>query len=185
MHRILKYIISGIFIINNLPASGQLSFSEMRHAPISITPDANTGLDALYVIYDTSGITASFTSSASKVTVMRYSNLGGGYAQEITALSKSGTTYSFPLSAEDEGYIIEQDSRRQYYWICNYANHYPDLRGLSVSPESDCVSTALEIEGSASRILFYTIHGQAKELGRDLKVAYNTLEINQLELQGL
>ena len=101
-----KYIIG---VSSLLPLSGiaaDLSFSGNSLRPVTVTPDKATGLDKIYVLYSVSGVTFSYHPATDRVTWYRYSNLGGGYAEEVSSHIVNGV--SILDSAEgDMGYIIE------------------------------------------------------------------------------
>lgn len=159
-------------------ASAQLSFTGTSSNPYSIKPAASTGLEYLYVIESTDGVTATYQASSPTAIVewSRFSNLGGAYSQSITP-SRDGASYSIALGPDDIGYIVTDNGRQHCFWIVNYANHVMVLNGASVnSTESDCDMTAITIEGSAPAITYYTINGVPQQLSREISVQYNSLE---------
>ena len=156
----------------------QVSFSGSSEKVINIRPEASTGLNAIYVVYDTEGVTADYTSKGGKVTWMRYGNLGGGYAQEI-AFDTDGTVTSVALGSEDSGYIVEDGTDRYYFWVVNYANHHAGFESLHFAEDQECDRARLELSGSAGRIPYYTITGVPKDLSRELVVEYRTLKYNE------
>lgn len=168
-----------LLIIASLQAYSQLTFSGNAHQAITETPQASTGLTAVYVLDETEGVTASYTASSSSATVKwyRFSNLGGGYAEEIQS-SRNGTVSSIILPASDMGYIVEEGASRKCFWIVNYANHTCVLRSLGIAPEQDCTSATLLFNGSAAGITYYTINGVGRTLSRGLNLEYTTLEFN-------
>jgi gliding motility-associated-like protein len=174
--RLITYIIATF--LSAIYLNAQLSFSGNSLAVINEKPETSTGLNDLFVINSTNGVTAIYTSS-SPIKWFKYSNLGGGYAEEINNVKVEGNTYSITLGNDDMGYIIESQSNRYYFWIVNYSNHYFRPNSLVLSSEQDCNSTELNFSGNANRITYYTINGQAKELSRELKIGYYTLEYNQ------
>jgi gliding motility-associated-like protein len=162
-------------------ANAALTFSEgnTAYAPIAVDVASSTGLDKVYVLWQSSGMKATFTSgNASAVKWYRFSALGGGYAEEITAVTQ-GNESSVYLTADDMGYIVESDGRQQCYWIVNYANHKCSLSGLDIAPEQDCERTALLFTGEADKILYYSVTGAPQVLSRDLTLNYNTLVYNE------
>ncbi len=159
-------------------AKAELTFSGNTLPVITITAETSTGLSSIYVLNQTAGVTASYTSSsASQVQWMRYSSLGGGYAEEI-ASQQNGNISSITLGSDDMGYIIDDGSTRQCYWIVNYANHTCNLQALSIPSEQDCLTATLQFTGNADRITYYSVNGAARTLSRDLLLEYNTLEYN-------
>lgn len=160
-------------------ARAQLAFSGSQKPVITVTPESSTGLKAVYVVDNTPGVTASYTaaSASSQVTWKRFSNLGGGYAEDVP-FTCSGATTSVTLTADDMGYIVEEGGRQTCFWIVNYANHTCSLQALAVNPEADCSTTTLDLTGDAARISYYSVSGVQKQLSRDLTLEYNSMEYN-------
>lgn len=174
------YIFLIFFTLMSLGAKAQLTFTGNRLPVITESADASTGLSAVYVVDDATGVTASYTASSASTPVrwMRYSTLGGGYAEEIGS-DKSGNVSSITLGSDDMGYIVEEGSKRTCFWIVNYANHRCTLDNLSIGPEQDCTSAQLIFNGNADRIVYYTINGVPRTLSRGLTLEYSTMEYNQ------
>lgn len=171
-----KTLISAATLLIANISIAQISFSGHNRDVIAITPQSSTGLNNIYVLYNSTGVSASYTASSNNnVTWYRYSNLGGGYAEPIIDVIRSGSTYTLSEIDGDMGYIIEEGSKRTYFWVVNYASHYLDLQTLSISPEQDCATTALGVIGSGDKIYYYTINGRQMELDRELSLVYSTL----------
>ncbi len=159
-------------------AFAQLDFSGNEYQPVIDTPAVSSGLDAVYVFAELNGVSASYRSASSNyVRWYRFSNLGGGYAEEITGIRHEGNITVLPMIEPDMGYIIEDGNTRHYYWIVDYSAHSLDLESISVDKEdSDCSTVALSFKGNAAPIYYYTINGQRQELSRGLELRYSTLE---------
>ena len=157
-------------------ARAQLSFSGNPLPVITDTPEASTGLKAIYVLHDLLGVKASYTaaSPSSQITWKRFSQLGGGFAEDIP-FTRQGNVSTVNLTSDDMGLIVEEDGRQTCYYVVNYANHPCSLSALDIAPERDCTYTALTLHGSAPRINYYTVAGAARELSRELLLEYNTL----------
>lgn len=157
-------------------ARAQLSFSGNPLPVITDTPEASTGLKAIYVLHDLLGVKASYTaaSPSSQITWKRFSQLGGGFAEDIP-FTRQGNVSTVNLTSDDMGLIVEEDGRQTCYYVVNYANHPCSLSALDIAPERDCTYTALTLHGSAPRINYYTAAGAARELSRELLLEYNTL----------
>ncbi len=168
-------IIAIASIISSIDCLGGLTFTGLSHNAVIVTPETSTGLNEIYVVENSANVTVNYTASTENVTWYKYSNLGGGYAEQITNVSKNGKTHSVALESSDLGYIIEDGTRRYYYWVVNYANHEFQLNGLSASSENECDRVTLTPDGKGDKITYYTINGQAKELSRQLTVSYQTL----------
>ena len=152
-----------------------VNFTGSQKEVITVKPQASTGLDDIYVIYDADGVSASYTATSQTVKWYRYSSLGGGYAEEIPGIVRNGNTYTLPALQGDMGYIIEDGTARRYFWGANYAAHRLDLQAIAVSAESDCATTILDAAGNGDKILYYSINGRQLELDRRLSVSYHTL----------
>lgn len=158
-----------------LRAEAQLTFSGNTMPAVTETPESSTGLSAVYVLDRTDGVTANYTATTASSTVrwMRFSSLGGGYAEDIPS-SQVGNVSSITLTSDDMGYIVEEGSSRKCFWIVNYANHNCELVDLSIGPEQDCTSASLIFSGKADRIVYYTINGVPRTLSRGLVLEYTT-----------
>lgn len=173
---------------NSNLAHAQLTFEGIAdsHSPVSIDAPASSGLDAVYVLWQTDGVKATYTatnaSQASGTKWYRFSNLGGGYAEEINSISQ-GSESSIYLTDSDMGFIIETQGRQKCYWIVNYANHQCELNALDIAPEQECDRTALLFSGSADKITYYSINGAGLTLSRDLQLEYNTLTYDEDRMQ--
>lgn len=179
MHRLFFLLIFSLSLLSSLSGWGaSLSFSGNSQAPIELSAESSTGLDKIYVLRSALGVTASYTATTQNVTWMRYSNLGGGYAEEIESTMADGVS-SITLPIQDYGYIIEDGTTRYYFWITNYANHIISLDDITFNDEQDCDRARLVPEGDASRIVYYTINGQSKTLSRELSLSYNTLSYDE------
>lgn len=160
----------------------ELSFSAIDGAPlslhpISVTPEKNTGLNQIYVLYSTEDVVVSFPSATAKW--YRYSNLGGGFAEEIDTESDYGSDISKTSLVANSGYIIEAGSSRYYFWVVDYGEQRFSVSSVSSSEKSDCDMTVLDVECKASPIYYYTINGQQRVLDREIEVVYDNQEWNQ------
>lgn len=179
LNRVLRYVFLFAAVINGLIGlSATLVFTGNAHKLIVEKPEASTGLTDIFVLYSTDGVTASYTAKSSSVRWLKYSNLGGGYAEEV-APDVNGDVYSIPLSADDMGYIIEDGDSRYYCWVVNYSKHLAVFNSLGFSADQDCDRARLRLDGDASRIQYFTINGQPKDLSRALTLSYSTLEYDE------
>ena len=178
MRTIILSIIS-LMVCGTLNAT--ISFSGATHKVITEKPDVTTGLNNIYVLNSLNGTQMVYTATTSApVTWYKYSNLGGGYAEEVAGVKQSGKTYTLNLTGSgDMGYIIEEGSNRYYCWVVDYSLHQLYLSSLGFASQQDCDMTELIFTGKADRIIYYTINGQAKELNRDIKLSYNSLSYNE------
>lgn len=160
-------------------AGAAVTFVGAGDVPVEIKPEASTGLDAVYVLRRTQGVQIQYeaSSDASKVLWQRFSNLGGAYAEDVLP-QRNGRVLSLALGAGDMGYIIEENGRRNCYWITDYSAHELNLQSISPSAEQSCDRAVLDFDGNAAEIAFYTINGRRTVLSRQLELSYNTLEFD-------
>lgn len=145
-----------------------------RQAPVS------TGLESIYVVSDVTGVSASYHSpNGNRVKWYRFSNLGGGYAEELQDVTYNGNVSTLHSLQGDMGYIIEDGNTRHCYWVVNYAAHRLNLGSLSISPESDCSTIILDFTGNADAINYYSVNGQKQKLSRGMKLGYSTLKYDE------
>ncbi len=171
----MRTIISFVFALSALGAFAQLSFEGTSKNVITITPEASTGLESVYVLYEAASVKASYPSASARW--YRFSNLGGAYAEEVQAMTQ-GASSVITLSPGDMGYIVEADGRQHCYWLVDYSQHRLNLEGLEVSTESQCDRTILVPHGSGERIMYYSINGAPRELSRELTLSYRSLDFD-------
>lgn len=160
-----------------ITASAQsLTFSGNSLRVLEETPDKSTGLEKIYVLYSTQGVTASYTSSTgNKINWLQYGNLGGGRAEEVASTQDSNTSILSYLQG-DMGYIIEDGDRRYCFWIVNYIAHSLKLQSASPSSDKECGVTIIDVTGTGDPIRYFTINGQQKTLNQEITVEYTTQE---------
>ena len=169
--------ISSLVLITSYLYGGNFQISGDDLKTIVVNPEKNTGLNKIFVIYDITRVTATYTTdSGNRPIWYRYSNLGGGYAEEIKGIEYSGNMSTLANVEGDMGYIIEDGDDRYYCWVVDYKKHRLDLTGVVVNSEQDCGSTHLLLTGIGEPIKYYTINGQQRILDQQIQVIYNTLE---------
>lgn len=157
----------------------EITFSGNNLSVQEVVPEKNTGLDKIYIPYTVSGLSVHYNAQQNThPRWYRYSNLGGGFAEEITAIIYDGVKSTLSAPEGDMGYIIEDGDNRIYFWIVNYEPYRFSIQSVDVSSDSDCDYTILDIEGNASPIHFFTINGQQRTLSRDIDIEYETEEWN-------
>lgn len=172
-------LIIGLLSINQIFAS-EVSFIGSPHEVLEVTPEKNTGLDKIYVAYDSDMLSQMIIRGAGTFKISKFSNLGGGYAQEINFRIEDGNAI-IDKPEGDMGYIIENNGHSLYIWLVDYKSHKLNLQSAYASPQQDCDMTFLTVEGEGRAIHYYSIDGRQCELNRDIKVKYNNLEWNQEE----
>ena len=146
-------------------AASDISFSGNVRDVITVTPQRNTALDAVYVLYSLDGVSIDYATSSPSVNWLRYSNLGGGFAEAAPGVERTASGFRLTAPEGDTGYIIEDGDRRTYFWLTDYSAHRMTLSGVTVNTEeSDCDRTALDIAGTADAIHFFTINGRQETL---------------------
>lgn len=169
-----------ILALGTLSASASLAISGNNRPAIEIQSPASSGLDAVYVVYDMSAATVSYTAQSQTVTWYRYGSRGGGFAEEVTGISRQGNVYSVKPGADDLGYIIDDGTRRTCYWLVNYENHRLELSSLTVDAvNSDCSTTILSAVGKGGAITYYSVNGRGIELNREMSLTYRTLTYDE------
>ena len=160
-----------------LSAVGQVSFTGYgEYAPIVVTPDKSTGLDSIFVIFDTQGVGMSFASSSGEPAVWTsYNSNNWNYPETISGIRWDGSSTTLSQVIPNMGYIIQEGTRPHYYWVVNYADYMLELNDMSINNESPCNLLTFNIDGHGNAIPYYTINGHRQVLDRDIKLTYNTL----------
>ncbi len=172
------YLCTIVFILYFIPTiSAEITIYGNQFPVITETPVATTGLNNIYILHDTDGVSISYTASSteSRPVWMSFDSRGGGFASTIDNITYSGNVSTLAQLQGDCGYIIEDGSTRIYFWVVDYSQHQLELENLSVSPESDCTSIKLDFTGAAEPIYYTTINGRQAELSREIKLSYNSL----------
>ncbi len=170
--------ISWLIAIIPLEASIHINFSGSSKQVICDIPESSTGLDAVYTVYDMkeiSSVDISGLTSGADVKVMKYSNLGGGYAVDVP-VSVNGSVASILYPDRDMGYMIEDGSNKYNFWIVDYSDKHLELSAVEANSEQDCDMTSLNIDGKGSAIHYYSINGRQCILSRDIIVSYTSLQ---------
>lgn len=165
-------------------AGVRLTGGDALHGVIEVDAPKTTGLGGVFVVWTTEGMSAEYSAAnaSNLVKWSRFSNLGGGFAQEIAA-TRNGAVSRASIAGGDMGYIVEEvtpsGSKFTYFWVTDYAAHRCVLESLEVSGEGqECGRTALNFAGEAGKITYFSINGAAQTLSRELQLSYNTLKFN-------
>ena len=167
-------IISAFFPVMYM-SSAEISFSGQKREVISVTPEKSSGLDALFVAFNSSEISELKIASNNKLDVEIFSNLGGGFSQPLSTEYSDGYTIVKSPNG-DCGYIIHDGDRPYYIWIVDYSQHYFRLNDLHLSETQECDRTNLTVDGDGSAITYYSIDGRPCELSREINLVYDNLE---------
>ena len=162
-------------------AAGQISFTggsiDSYHV-IEVQPAMTTGLNMIYVIYDTQGVSMTYTASSNEtVTWQSFESRGGGYAEPVTGITRVGNVTTLHQVLGDMGYIITEGTTPNYVWVVNYADHRMELNDMFFDNEESCDLLKFNIDAEPD-IPYYTITGVHQLLDRELTLHYNNLEWN-------
>lgn len=178
MKRLLIIIFSLLAVISAM--AGSVTFQGNNKRVLNEKPEASTGLNDVFVLYNTNGVSITYNASTTQqVTWYRFNNLGGGFAEQINGVVTNGKTSTLSNVESDMGYIVEEGTTRYYFWIVDYSRHYFDIDALNISSEQECDRVALNPIGKADAIKYYTINGQAKELNREVVLTYTSLAYDE------
>lgn len=171
-----KFLVFGIFTIFFLNAfAANITFLGSSRNVLQFTPDKSSGLDYVFVAFSTSEIEEMRIGvEGSGINIKRYSNLGGGFAEDI-AYEIAGDVAIIRNPVGDCGYIIEEDGRINGFWLVDYSKHPLQLTSVVAATEQDCSSTTLNLSGIGDAITYFTIDGRPEELSRDIKIEYHNL----------
>ncbi|MBQ6167222.1 MAG: gliding motility-associated C-terminal domain-containing protein [Muribaculaceae bacterium] len=160
-----------------LSASGQVTFTGVGQYPvIEVTPDISTGLNKIYVVYDTQGVGMNYASQLGERAIWySYDSRGGGYAEEMNGVTWDGYSTTLPQVRPNTGYIIEVGTDRFYCWVVNYADYFASLNDMFCESENPCSLLTLKVDGIAHEIPYTTINGRPMVLDRELELSYSTL----------
>lgn len=164
-----------IFSVSDLVAADVITFQGNRLSAMAINAEKNTGLDNIYVLYDTNGVSLSYKSNSDNVRWMKFSNLGGGFGEEISNVSFDGEKYTLNAIDGDMGYIIYDGDKTYAFWIVDYSKHIFSIDNIILPYGQECDMVELEFQGNTSPIYYYTINGRQETLDREISIEYTTL----------
>lgn len=165
--------------------NAQVAFTgDESHKIFEEVPAKNTGLDMVYVLYDSQQNNMQYTAGSSNATVKwyKFGVTGGAYAEEITSIERNGNVSVLKSVIPNSGYIIEENTNRKYVWVVNYADYRLRVNGIEAVNDGDCSSATLNVQGEGDAIVYYSINGARKVLDRKLKLIYNNLVWNETDL---
>lgn len=177
MYRFLIFLAS-LFTLGGLYAQ-QITVSGGGRPAYSYTPEASTGLNGgVFVIYSLDQATIEFSGEDdSLVSWSKFGPSGAASSTPVAGAVQSGSLSTLNLTEADCGYAIEQNGRSYYLWVIDYSQAPLVLNGASVSNDSgQCELTTLMLDGSGSKLNYYSINGAPKNLERELTISYMSLE---------
>ena len=165
--------------------NAQVAFTgDESHKIFEEVPAKNTGLDMVYVLYDSQQNSMQYTAGSSNATVKwyKFGATGGAYAEEITSIERNGNVSVLKSVIPNSGYIIEENTNRKYVWVVNYADYRLRVNSIEAVNDGDCSSATLNVQGEGDAVVYYSINGARKVLDRKLKLIYNNLVWNETDL---
>ena len=157
-----------------------LTFSGLMLPAVPETPPASSGLQTVYVLPYIQGVTAEYSGNGDAVSWQRFSKLGGGYAEPV-ASTQSGNVSTLTTLEANMGYIVTEGSKSSFFWVIDYSTFPMGLRDLTLSTESDCSTTWLDVDGNGEALTYYTINGVPQHLDRQFTLSYRTLEFDEAD----
>ena len=162
-----------------LSATGQVNFTNVGQYPvIEVTPEKSTGLDKIYVVYDTDGVGMSFNSSTGERAKWEsfYYQDGNLVMESVPNTRWNGMATSLDNIIPNIGYKIQDGNNHPFYcWVVNYADYYLSLNNVSWNSEQSCSIVSFDLDGSADGIFYYNLNGHRQVLDREIKLTYNNL----------
>ncbi len=173
-----KLIYTILMAVMAMLAQAQVAFVGNQHKVMEIDPPANTGLNKIFVLHETEGVSMTYTATTQNpVTFYIFGEMGGAYAQPIDIISADERlVYTLEQVEAEKGYIIEEGTTRYYIWVTDYSRYPLTLNGIYADDDRDCSTVTIHVEGEGHEIHYYTINGARKTLSRDLKLSYYNLE---------
>ena len=151
-----------------------------QYPVIELKPEVSTGLDKIFVVYNTDGVKMNYIASTDDaVTWQRFDYSSGQLLiEELTDTTHTGNLTTLNHVIPNTGYRIVEGSQISYYWVVNYADHYMELNDLSINVEDPCNLLTINVDGHADAIYYYTVNGNRQVLDREIKLIYYTLVWN-------
>lgn len=147
-----------------------------QYPVIELIPEESTGLDKIFVVYNTDGVKMNYTASTDDaVKWERFDGSSGQFIIEgLTDTTHTGNVTTLNHVIPNTGYRITEGSQINYYWVVNYADHYMELNDVSINDEAPCNLLTINVDGHADAIYYYTVNGNRQVLDRDIKLRYYT-----------
>lgn len=145
--------------------------------------EAATGLQTIYVLPSTVGVTATYTASSatSDVSVAVWDARGAASATDLPAssISRNGAEVTLTTLEGDRGYTFTENGRPTYYWIVDYEPHRFEAKALAPSAEQECGRAWLDFTGKADAITYHGINGRSWTLSREIDLVFTTLRFDE------
>lgn len=149
-----------------------VKFAGNSREVISVEPDSRSGLNAVYVVESTRGLSITFESPTA-LTWSRYSSMGGAYAEPVEP-ERNGNQWTLREPKADCGYLIELEGGSHFYfWLADWSATPFEANSLEVAA-TDCGTTELRFDGRAARMNYYSITGRSLDIDRQIEITYST-----------
>ena len=162
-----------------LSASGQVAFTNVGQYPvIEITPERTTGLDKIYVVYDTQGVGMTLNSMTGDPATWEqfYYRDGSLVMEPISDVRWDGWATKLDQVIPNIGYKIQEGTNHPFYcWVVNYADYFLELNDMFFNSELPCNLVSFRVDGNGPAIPYYGVNGHRQVLDREIKLTYNTL----------
>lgn len=156
-----------------------IRFEGASLSQISIAPEAGTGLDGIYVLYDTSGVRLVYTAASATASVecYTYGVRGAAYPEAVpeSDISRQGADIIINPVAADCGYAFNENGHTTYFWVSDYSAHPYNVNAIIIDSEQSCDLASLSIDGTAARMTYYSITGRQYEIDRQISLDYTSL----------
>ena len=160
-----------------LAAISQVAFTGVgSHRVIAIAPERSTGIDTIYVVFDTQGVGMTYTPVTGEAVVWyNYDDSNWGYPDVISGVRHEGAVTVLDQVIPNKGYIIEEGANRYYCWVINYADYYLEFNDISFIDDLPCSVLGFSVDGFAPRIPYCSINGHTQVLDREITLSYDNL----------
>ena len=144
---------------------------------IEVTPELSTGLNKIFVIYNTDGVKMNFTAATDDaVTWQRFDYSSGQLnIEELTDTTHTGNVTTLNHVIPNTGYRITDGSRVYYYWVVNYVDYGLEFNDISSNSVDPCDLMTIDVDGQAGAIPYYTVGGDRQVLDRDIRLTYHSM----------
>ena len=149
-----------------------------------MAPNAASGLNMIYVVYDTDGVGMSYHSASGEQPVWySFGSAGSDNAEEIPGISWNDSTSTLGQVIPNTGYKIVEGNDTYYCWVVNYTDYILEMNDMSVNNDTPCDLLTFNIDGNGDAIPYYTVNGTRQVVDRDIKLTYHTLVSDDYEWQ--
>ena len=164
---------------------GRLVFTGVEEFPvIEMAPNAASGLNMIYVVYDTDGVGMIYHSASGEQPVWySFGSSGSDNAEEIPGISWNDSTSTLGQVIPNTGYKIVEGNDTYYCWVVNYADYILEMNDMSVNNDTPCDLLTFNIDGNGDAIPYYTVNGTRQVVDRDIRLTYHTLVSDDYEWQ--